>query len=220
MGRAIVRDPEAFLMDEPLSNLDAQLRTQMRLEIRELQRRLGATTIYVTHDQVEALTMADRICVLLDGRVQQFGTPDELYDRPANRFVAGFIGAPAMNFLEARRIGQHRFELDGGVTFELPAERQAPVGEADRIVVGVRPEHLQPAATLPAEQPRLCWRAQIGITEPLGAETLLHTRLGTQDLCVKVDRASSAGSGSIVEVGFALASAHLFDARSGRILVA
>src|SRR5271163_3720624 len=164
MGRAIVRDPQVFLFDEPLSNLDAKLRVQMRAEIKELHQRLKTTTIYVTHDQVEAMTMADRIVVLRDGVVEQIGAPLELYDRPANLFVAGFIGSPAMNLLHGtiRLNGSPTFVIDGGVSLPLAS---APVGSDGRpAIYGIRPEHLVLSGTdgMPAE---------VSVLEPTGQET-------------------------------------------------
>src|SRR5690348_11766321 len=158
MGRAIVRDPKVFLFDEPLSNLDAKLRVAMRAEIKELHQRLKTTTVYVTHDQIEAMTMADKIVVMHDGRVEQIGAPLELYDRPANRFVAGFIGSPAMNFLPARANG-------GGIAlgsgFSVPAKRQ--LKENQEIILGIRPEHLEIAQD--------GFEAEVIVVEPTGSET-------------------------------------------------
>jgi multiple sugar transport system ATP-binding protein len=145
MGRAIVRDPQVFLFDEPLSNLDAKLRVQMRGEIRALHRRIGTTTIYVTHDQVEAMTMADKIVVLHDGLVEQIGSPLELYDRPDNIFVAGFIGSPAMNFIEGR-IENRQFKTPGGLALPLPQGFAAEKFEGVELVYGVRPEHIRAKA--------------------------------------------------------------------------
>ena len=144
MGRAIVRDPQVFLFDEPLSNLDAKLRVQMRTEIKELHQRLKTTAIYVTHDQIEAMTMADRIVVMQDGIVEQVGAPLDLYDRPANLFVAGFIGSPAMNFIDAtvQRNGGAPVAVAGDGT-QLPLPRGAAVAGATEVVYGMRPEHLQ-----------------------------------------------------------------------------
>src|SRR5512140_2206018 len=141
MGRAIVRDPQVFLFDEPLSNLDAKLRVQMRAEIKELQQRLGTTSVYVTHDQIEAMTMADRIVVMHDGEVEQIGSPLELYDRPANTFVAGFIGSPAMNFLPGtfRSNGGSSVEFDGGLRLPVPSKARAEDGQ--KVLYGIRPEH-------------------------------------------------------------------------------
>src|SRR4051812_15994282 len=169
MGRAIVRDPSVFLFDEPLSNLDAKLRVQMRTEIKELHQRLKTTTVYVTHDQIEAMTMADRIVVLHDGIVEQVGAPLELYDRPANLFVAGFIGSPAMNFLKGRIAvkGGAFFVTESGATLPLPS---APPGSDGRpTVYGVRPEHFTLGSGV---------EATVTVTEPTGSETQVFAKLG------------------------------------------
>src|SRR6476659_5390609 len=174
MGRAIVRDPQVFLFDEPLSNLDAKLRVQMRTEIKELHQRLKTTTIYVTHDQIEAMTMADKIVVMHDGRVEQIGAPLDLYDRPDNLFVAGFIGSPAMNFLRGslRANGTAVFEAGGGIAFPIGT---APPGSDGRpVVYGLRPEniHLDPNGLA----------AEVVVVEPTGSETQVVARVGGQDL--------------------------------------
>jgi multiple sugar transport system ATP-binding protein len=181
MGRAIVREPQAFLMDEPLSNLDAKLRVQMRAEISRLQQDLGVTTIYVTHDQVEAMTMGDRVAVMRRGELQQVATPQELYDRPVNLFVGGFIGSPAMNMVEAKLeayngglaavLGEQRLEL----TSETIAARPALASYKDRkVIVGIRPEHLEDAAIardIPAEQHL---KGRVALLEALGSELVVH----------------------------------------------
>ena len=170
MGRAIVRDPQVFLFDEPLSNLDAQLRVQMRTEIKELHQRLKTTTVYVTHDQIEAMTMADKIVVMHDGIVEQIGAPLDLYDRPANQFVAGFIGSPSMNFIPGtvRLNGTARVETANGVA--LPVADASTVADGQKVVYGLRPEHVR---LDPAGVP-----AQVVVTEPTGSEILVVARLG------------------------------------------
>ena len=191
MGRAIIRHPEVFLMDEPLSNLDAQLRNHMRTEIKALQSRLGVTTIYVTHDQVEAMTMADRIVVLNGGEIQQVGTPDELYSNPANKFVAGFIGAPVMNFLPADRFGTI-----------LPPK--------DAAEIGIRPDDLklcQKEGPLPVQ-----WLARVELVEPLGGEALVHVAFGGQKACLKHRGGARPVPGEEIEIGFDAVDAHLFEA--------
>jgi multiple sugar transport system ATP-binding protein len=181
MGRAIVREPHAYLMDEPLSNLDAKLRVQMRAEISKLQRELGVTTIYVTHDQTEAMTMGDRVAVMRDGHLQQVDNPERLYLRPANQFVAGFIGSPAMNLVEARLLrdddglivgfGNYRLRVDAGLAAERPA-LAAYVGE--KVVLGIRPEDIEDAA-FSREAPALSTLdTVIGLREALGSEVLVH----------------------------------------------
>jgi multiple sugar transport system ATP-binding protein len=179
MGRAIVRNPQAFLMDEPLSNLDAKLRVQMRAEISRLQTDLGTTTIYVTHDQVEAMTMGDRIAVMRKGELQQVGQPQELYDRPVNLFVGGFIGSPAMNMLEAELV-----QSDGGLAVDIGGQRLAldeALGsrpalrghEGRTVVVGIRPEHVEDASLTDAPADRRL-RGEVVLTEALGSEIVAH----------------------------------------------
>ena len=213
MGRAIVRDPQVFLFDEPLSNLDAKLRVQMRTEIKALHQRLTTTSIYVSHDQVEAMTMADKIVVMHDGRVEQIGGPLELYDRPANRFVAGFIGSPAMNFVEgtARR-GAHGVEVvvDDGVVLPAPAEVAARDGDA--VVVGIRPEHLDLAPDgggVPAE---------VLVVEPTGADTLVFSRLAGVEVCSSFDQRHMFRPGEAIRLAPRPEHVHLFDAASGNRL--
>ncbi|TWI33301.1 ABC transporter ATP-binding protein [Paracoccus sulfuroxidans] len=202
MGRAIVRDPQVFLFDEPLSNLDAKLRVTMRTEIKNLHHRLQTTTVYVTHDQIEAMTMADKIVVMHDGRVEQIGAPLELYDRPANLFVAGFIGSPAMNMI-AGRIEGGAFVSEGGQRLPLPPGAHAGSG---KLIYGARPE----AITLGGDIP-----LTILVTEPTGAETHVVGQLGgTQVTCVFRERLT-AGPGEIVNVAIDAAAVHLFDAESG-----
>jgi multiple sugar transport system ATP-binding protein len=215
IGRAIVRDPTIFLFDEPLSNLDAELRVQMRAEITALHKRLGTTMVYVTHDQVEAMTMADRIAVLRNGHVEQFGTPLELYNRPANRFVAGFIGSPQMNFLSARVVGSS----DSGVHVLLdamPAQEShtsLPIdGSAktqQRVVLGVRPEHV---AIGPTSEPALALTATIERVEQLGAASFLYCALGAgEHLTVHALGQVDFQSGAQIEVSLPLAKTHVFD---------
>ena len=181
MARAIVREPQAFLMDEPLSNLDAKLRVQIRAEISGLQRDLGVTTIYVTHDQVEAMTMGDRVAVMRKGELQQLAEPEELYDRPVNLFVAGFIGSPAMNLLEARLersnggleavLGEHRIALDDAVLSTRPGLRAY---EGRDLIVGIRPEQLEDAALDTEAPPERRLRGRLDLREALGSEVMAH----------------------------------------------
>ncbi|MGJ4859238.1 ABC transporter ATP-binding protein [Labrys sp. La1] len=206
MGRAIVRAPQVFLFDEPLSNLDAKLRVQMRAEIKELHQRLKTTTIYVTHDQIEAMTMADRIVVLHDGIIEQIGSPLELYDRPANLFVAGFIGSPAMNFIKGRleTSPTPRFVTDDGM--ELPVSAVPAGGEGRRVVYGIRPEHFSLGGSL---------QARISVVEPTGAETQVFAQLGEQRVLGVFRERVTAGSGEILALQPDLAAVHLFDAETG-----
>jgi multiple sugar transport system ATP-binding protein len=203
MGRAIVRDPKVFLFDEPLSNLDAKLRVAMRSEIKALHQRLKTTTVYVTHDQVEAMTMADRIAVMNDGRIEQLGEPLELYDRPANLFVAQFIGSPAMNVFEGLfKSGQ--VEALGAA---WPAAG-ARASEGQRVTYGIRPEHIELAAAGIA--------SEVVVVEPMGAETELLVRVENQTLTLITHGRSSAGPGERVFLAPQAQHAHLFDAATGQ----
>ncbi|MFT3850170.1 MAG: sn-glycerol-3-phosphate ABC transporter ATP-binding protein UgpC [Propionivibrio sp.] len=212
MGRAIVRNPQVFLFDEPLSNLDAKLRVAMRAEIKELHQRLRTTTIYVTHDQIEAMTMADKIVVMRAGRVEQIGKPLDLYDRPANTFVATFIGSPAMNLFEGhvvREGGRLEFQTNGGIRLPLP---QNPAVEAAR-VYGVRPEHL----SICGEGGDDGFEAEVLVVEPTGAETHVVARFGAQDVvCVFHDRLAIS-PGDIVRLRADLEDVHLFGQDGNRI---
>lgn len=211
MGRAIVRQPQAFLFDEPLSNLDAKLRVQMRTEIKALHQRLGTTTVYVTHDQVEAMTMADRIVVLKDGRVEQVGAPLELYDRPRNAFVAGFIGSPAMNFIPGH------LQLDGAPFvltddgLRLPLATVTHGSHGDRVLYGARPEHftIDPGSGLSAE---------VIVVEPTGAETQVALRLSGQTVMTAFRDRINARPGDHLGFSPVAAKAHLFDAAGGQRL--
>ena len=202
MGRAIVRDPQVFLFDEPLSNLDAKLRVNMRAEIKDLHQRLRTTTVYVTHDQIEAMTMADRIVVMQGGRVEQIGTPLELYDNPANRFVAGFIGSPAMNFIEGgieaggfRDKGGSLWPLPPGITSNRPA------------VYGIRPEHLH------LMQGGIPMR--VGVLEPTGSETQVTGDIGGSPILGAFRERLTAAPGDIIGIGTEGRLAHLFDHETG-----
>ncbi len=201
MGRAIVRDPKVFLFDEPLSNLDAKLRVAMRSEIKALHQRLKTTTVYVTHDQVEAMTMADRIAVMRDGRIEQLGEPLELYDRPANLFVAQFIGSPAMNVFD----GVFRSNSVSALGAQWPTSARAAEGQ--RVIYGMRPEHLEPASSGIA--------AEVVVVEPMGAETELVVRIGDTSLTIMTRGRSNAGPGERIFLAPHAAHAHLFDAASG-----
>ncbi len=210
MGRAIVRDPQVFLFDEPLSNLDAKLRVQMRTEIKELHQRLKTTTIYVTHDQIEAMTMADKIVVMHDGMVEQIGAPLELYDRPDNLFVAGFIGSPAMNMIPGRvRLnGSAVFEAEPGATFSLGA---APAGSDGRTAIyGVRPEHF----TLADDGAEVT----VQVVEPTGSELQVVAKLGEQDLIAVFRERHRFKPGDKIRLKPNPDLVHLFDAGSGKRL--
>lgn len=206
MGRAIVRDPEVFLFDEPLSNLDAKLRVQMRAEIRQLHQRLKTTTIYVTHDQIEAMTMADKIVVLRDGKIEQVGTPLELYDKPLNVFVASFIGSPAMNHLPGT-IREDGFLTDSGIKLPLPAISSARNGQT--AIYGIRPEHLELSGDHSLQ-------AKVLVCEPTGAETHLLVRLGDDEVLLVCRQRLSARPGDSVHVMPQTEQTHLFDKESGK----
>jgi multiple sugar transport system ATP-binding protein len=212
LGRAIVREPKVFLMDEPLSNLDAKLRVQTRAEILRLHRRLGTTIIYVTHDQVEAMTMADRIVVMHDGIVEQIGTPLDLYDNPCNLFVAGFIGSPAMNFIEGTlKHESNQTWVDTHDGSRLPAP-PANARSGDRVVYGVRPEHLGLANGVAGVE------ALVHVVEPTGADTLVYSRLAGIDVCSVFAERHTFRPGERIALKPRLDSVHLFDATSGKNL--
>jgi multiple sugar transport system ATP-binding protein len=205
MGRAIVRNPQVFLFDEPLSNLDAKLRVQMRSEIKDLHQRLKVTTVYVTHDQIEAMTMADKIVVMNHGRIEQAGAPLELYDRPANLFVAGFIGSPAMNML-AGRIKDGSFIDGGGTHWPLPPAHAGRDGA--EVVYGIRPEHLRldPNGI----------QARIQVVEPTGSETQVTLRIGEISLMGAFRERIVANHGDVLAVSPDLPLVHIFDKASGQ----
>jgi multiple sugar transport system ATP-binding protein len=211
MGRCIVRDPQVFLFDEPLSNLDAKLRVAMRTEIKELHQRLRTTSIYVTHDQIEAMTMADQIVVMHDGRVEQIGSPLELYDRPANRFVAGFIGSPAMNFIDGtlRANGSGAYvESSGGA--RLPVDAAPADADGRPVVYGMRPEHLEIAEGADG------FEAEVVVVEPTGSETLVFARLGEQQLTGVFRERHEFLPGRKIRLRPRAAQAHLFDPSTGQ----
>jgi multiple sugar transport system ATP-binding protein len=209
MGRAIVRDPQVFLFDEPLSNLDAKLRVAMRSEIKELHQRLKTTSIYVTHDQIEAMTMGDQIVVMRDGRVEQIGNPLQLYDHPANQFVAGFIGSPAMNFLPGtlrRADGSAFVELNDGTRIAAPA---SAAQDGQPIVFGTRPEHLSlsGAGGIPAE---------VVVLEPTGMDTFIACRHHGMDIAAVFRERHDFAPGTSLHLVPDLARSHLFDAQTGQ----
>jgi multiple sugar transport system ATP-binding protein len=210
MGRAIVRDPQVFLFDEPLSNLDAKLRVAMRAEIKELHQRLKTTTVYVTHDQIEAMTMADKIVVMHDGVVEQIGSPLDLYDKPDNQFVAGFIGSPAMNFLNGhlKSNGQPYVETENGS--KLPIATAPAASDGHPVVYGVRPEHLE----LGGEG----IEAEVVVVEPTGSETQIVARIGTQDIIAVFRDRHNVKPGDKIQLRPRAVSAHLFDKDTGRRL--
>ncbi|MBO1074013.1 ABC transporter ATP-binding protein [Roseomonas marmotae] len=222
MGRAIVRDPKVFLFDEPLSNLDAKLRVQMRTEIKKVHQTVRTTTVYVTHDQVEAMTLADRVVVMNNGVIEQVGPPQELYHNPRTRFVAGFIGSPAMNFIAARleqASGALRLHLPGDIILPVPAERTsryAPLAGRE-VVFGIRPEHLTEAKNL--DRPNVApFPAVPEVTEPMGMETLVHFRMDGAEVCGRVDPTAPAAPGLPLPMAADLNNMHLLDPQTGRVL--
>jgi multiple sugar transport system ATP-binding protein len=209
MGRAIVRDPQVFLFDEPLSNLDAKLRVAMRAEIKELHQRLQTTTVYVTHDQIEAMTMADKIVVMNGGNVEQIGAPLELYDYPNNLFVAGFIGSPAMNFLRGK-IADGAFRSDTGTNLPLPAVRSAEDGRP--VVYGIRPEHFQLNGDgIPAK---------VHVIEPTGSETQVMAEFAGASIIAAFRERVSARPGETIRITPDRSLVHVFDAATGQRLAA
>ena len=202
LGRAIVRKPAVFLFDEPLSNLDAKLRVQMRAEITKLQKSLQTTTVYVTHDQIEAMTMGHRIAIMKTGQLQQVGTPLEVYERPANLFVAGFIGTPPMNLVPATLTGG-KIIASG---FELP---WAGAGDGRKVIVGIRPENIREASR-GGETARIT--AKVDFVEPLGHEVIVHGRIGDDNLVAKLDPHRAPEMGSDIGLEIELGALHLFDA--------
>ncbi|WP_282019296.1 ABC transporter ATP-binding protein [Planomicrobium okeanokoites] len=222
LGRAIVRDAKVFLMDEPLSNLDAKLRVQMRAEIAKLHQRLKTTTIYVTHDQTEAMTMATRIVIMKDGVIQQVGTPKEVYDFPANRFVGGFIGSPAMNFFEGT-ISNGNFLVDDK-SVAIPSETAALLKDlgydGKPIALGIRPEHIhvnnEDLSGVPASE----FEAEITVSELTGAETILYAVYANQEFIARVDADTAIEAGHTATLAFDMSHVHFFDIETGARLKA
>src|SRR5471030_2781991 len=216
LGRAIVRDPKVFLFDEPLSNLDAKLRVQMRVELKKLHERLAVTSVYVTHDQVEAMTLGDRVVVMKDGIVQQVGEPLELYNSPANRFVAGFIGSPAMNFADVTLVengGKPMAEAPGiriALPGELAARARTKLGR--KATLGIRPEDIHLATA--ADPPEYCFEAVVEVVEQLGSEILLDTRAGAALMVASVEPTVKVRDHDKLKLALKPERLHLFDAES------
>src|SRR5580700_8323666 len=223
MGRAIVRNPKVFLFDEPLSNLDAKLRVQMRTEIKKVHQTVRTTTVYVTHDQVEAMTLADRVVVMNHGRIEQIGTPNELYHSPATRFVAAFIGSPAMNFLPCGLedvAGRLHVRLTDRIAFPLPpakAARYQNIARNERLLLGLRPEHITEAK--PHPEPWVeAFDAVLDVTEPMGMETLIYFTLEGAQICGRVTPNAGARDGSPLRLAVDLNNMHLLNEGSGAVI--
>lgn len=221
MGRAIVRKPKVFLMDEPLSNLDAKLRVQMRAELQRMHKRLGVTTVYVTHDQTEAMTLGDRIVIFNEGVIQQMDTPMNLYDFPANKFVASFIGSPSMNFAEARLDDSgesiHVEGFDVGIP-ESKAKDVAPFA-GRKVIFGIRPEHVQDIRFAREGMKKYVLKGSVEVAEPMGAELMLHVKVGESVFAARVDARSSARLGDEIEVCLDMEKMHIFDRETEKNLV-
>jgi multiple sugar transport system ATP-binding protein len=220
MGRAIVRHPDVFLFDEPLSNLDAKLRMQMRTEIKKLHAKVQSTVIYVTHDQVEAMTLADRIVIMRDGHIEQVGPPEEVFRRPATRFVAGFIGSPTMNLHDAT-VDDGKLRFANGDTLPLPGQFRDRVTAGQKVIFGLRPDDLYPtghgihsgeAAEVHAVE------VPVSLTEPLGNETLVFAEFAGQDWISRMLNPKTLRSGDQISLSFDLSQSHLFDAKTEQSL--
>lgn len=232
MGRAIVRDAKVFLMDEPLSNLDAKLRVSMRTEIAKIHRRIGATTIYVTHDQTEAMTLADRIVIMSSspnsdktgtvGRVEQIGTPQELYNEPANKFVAGFIGSPAMNFFNVKVTGG-KLTNNEGLNMDLPEGKAKLLKEqgyeGKEVILGIRPEDIQASNLAQQDYPNQTIEAEVVVSELLGAETMLYLKAGSTEFVSRVEARDFRNPGEKITVALNLNKSHFFDAQTEHRIV-
>ena len=220
MGRAIVRDPDVFLFDEPLSNLDAKLRTQMRTEIKKLHAKVRSTVIYVTHDQVEAMTLADRIVIMRDGHIEQVGTPHDVFSRPATRFVAGFIGSPPMNLHEAT-VANGKLVFAAGDSLPLPRQFKASVASGDKVVFGIRPDDFYPTGHgLGVGSAEDIHRVElpVTVTEPLGNETLVFSEFNGSDWVARMLNPKPLKAGDKLGMSFDLSQAHLFSAETGKTL--
>lgn len=214
MGRAIVRRPKVFLFDEPLSNLDAKLRGQVRTEIKRLHQKLGTTIIYVTHDQVEAMTLADRIVILRNGEIEQVGTPDEVYNQPNSVFVGGFVGSPAMNFAKARvENGAVKFANGSSLLLAEAWAGDVQGVEGKQVIVGIRPEHFSPDKASP-----LNIKAHVQVVEPLGGDTLVHFSLGDDMMTARMPPEMRPDIGTEIQIGVDAGKIHLFDIENERVI--
>ncbi len=223
MGRAIVRNPKVFLFDEPLSNLDAKLRVQMRIEIKKVHQKVRTTTVYVTHDQIEAMTLADRVVVMNHGRIEQVGTPNELYHNPATRFVAGFIGSPSMNFMACRLEdvgGKMHIRLTDSIAFPLPparAERYKNISRTDKLLLGIRPEHI--TESKPHPEPGVePFDAVLDVIEPMGMETMIYFIMEGAEICGRVNPNADARAGAPMRLAMDLNNMHLLNEATGAVI--
>jgi multiple sugar transport system ATP-binding protein len=222
MGRAIVRNPKVFLFDEPLSNLDAKLRVQMRTEIKRVHQKVKTTTVYVTHDQIEAMTLADRVVVMNSGRIEQIGTPQELYHQPRTRFVAGFIGSPAMNFIPCtleRNGGGMQVRLSQGIVLPVPAAKAARYANAAKrdLLFGLRPEHITEARRNGQSSPAT-FSVTLDVVEPMGMETMVFFTVNGIEVCGRVEPESARGAGESMTLQGNMDHMHLIDAATGAVL--
>jgi multiple sugar transport system ATP-binding protein len=222
MGRAIVRNPKVFLFDEPLSNLDAKLRVQMRTEIKQVHQKVNTTTVYVTHDQIEAMTLADRVVVMNQGVIEQVGPPQELYHNPATRFVAGFIGSPAMNFLPCRLTADGdglNVRIGNGIVLPVPAarrERYAPYKDKP-MIFGLRPEHLTEVHDSPKPGSAQL-SALVDVVEPMGMETMVHMHIEGEPVCARIDPLARVAPNEMMPLLADMSNMHLLDPESGRVV--
>ena len=222
MGRALAREPAIYLFDEPLSNLDAKLRVEMRTEIKKLHQNLGTTIVYVTHDQIEAMTLADRIAVMKDGILQQFGTPQEIYDEPANLFVAGFMGSPSMNFVPVpiqKEAGQlvAKLTTQEGTTYSLPLGERGSVlagYEGKQVILGVRPERITNTRENADSLDSIVLKSSAGVVEPTGPDTLVHVNLNGTEVNCRIDPDCKVSTGDSLEVVMDLSKAVFFDSET------
>jgi multiple sugar transport system ATP-binding protein len=215
LARAIIREPRVYLMDEPLSNLDAKLRVQMRGELKRLQHELGTTTIYVTHDQAEAMTLAHRVAVMRSGKLQQFDTPMNIYNRPANRFVAEFVGSPSMNFIDGRADHSARTFISDGIKLDLDESHLARLSGRHRVTLGIRPEHIHVTNALSTSEREGWLAATVYVTELMGNETIVFLRTGGQKIIARASADFRAEFESYVFVKFQMERTDFFDPETG-----
>jgi multiple sugar transport system ATP-binding protein len=223
IGRAIVRNPKVFLFDEPLSNLDAKLRVQMRTEIKQIHQKVGTTILYVTHDQVEAMTLAQRIVVMNAGRIEQIGTPQDMYERPQSRFVAGFIGSPSMNFIPCRVIespGALAMQIEGGPTLPVPRPRMERYRaySGKEMVLGIRPEHCVEYRPHPEDSGMAEFQSRVEVVEPLGMDTMIHFKFGTRRISSLVDPYAAKEAGEAMRFMMDMRKMHLIDPQTDKVV--